>query len=120
MKTFKEFKDTISEEVSENNIQEAFRQTTTKKLIKEYLKKVKPEEVLKKGNIRFNIEDGFYIEFSSARNDNDLLGYRIDINSRCIKCGMGDTLFYDWTIIYSEYYNITTKKSGKSFNEIFA
>lgn len=124
MQTFKEFFNTpstgsIVEDRTEDAIDETFRQTTAKKLVAEYLKKVSPEEVSEKGFIRYDIESGFYIKFSKVGDDTGIIGYRIDIDSRRISYGQSDILFYDWKTIYSRYYNLSNKKMEKEFNKTF-
>lgn len=117
MKTFSEFL------LEANTQNEAFAQTTAPKLIDKYISKVKPEEVKDKGQVRFDIEDGFYIKFSAVgeRNDKEhiILGYRIEIDNRRLELGVGDTIFTDWKTIYSTYYNIETNKFGDSFSKLF-
>ena len=101
------------------NITETYHQTTAPKLISAYLNKVNPDNVYKKGVERFDIEDGFYIKFSSVSDDGKLIGYRIDIDNRRLSLGTGDVIFVDWKTIYSTYYNIETEKYGSSFSKAF-
>ena len=102
-------------------LNEEFTEITVEKLIDKYIDKVKLTD--KNSVKRFDIEDGFYIEFSATTKDDEgkriVMGYRIDINSRSIKLGVGNKLYRDWKTIYSTYYNLETKEFGNSFNTVF-
>ena len=97
--------------------------TTVPRTVEMYLKKVSSEEVFKKGQVRFDIQDGLFITFSAVGSDDngksEIIGYSIAIESRSVDVGMGQKLFYNWKTVYTEYYNLTTEKFNKSFDKAF-